>query len=171
MKKTIKKLHNKTIILPIAILAVAGMISLGAVSASAHMGKGGGRDEVVQELAQKLGVDEAKVQTAFEAIREEHQQEMQKLFDDRLTQAVTDGKITTDQKNAIITMHTEMAQKRDENRATFQSMTREERQATRQQEHDELEAWAEKQGIDLEYFFGPQGGHMGRRGSMMKWDN
>jgi len=125
MHDKIKKFNKRNLILPIAILATAGVISLGAVSTNAYFGGGQRHDDMVKELAVKLGVDETKVSAVFEEMHEEHQQEMESRLSKRLDEA----------------------------------------------DHDEMEAWAEEQGIDLEYFMGPMGGHMGIRGSMMKWDN
>ena len=171
MHDKMKKLNKKNLILPIAILATAGVISLGAVSANAYFGGGQHHDDMVKELAVKLGVDESKVSAIFEEMHQEHQQEMEDLLNERLDAAVSQGKITDAQKASILEKHDALEKKHDANRESFQSMTPEQRRESRQADHDEMEAWAETQGIDLEYFMGPMGGHMGKRGSMMKWSN
>lgn len=170
MHDKIKKLNKKNLILPIAILATAGVISLGAISTNAYFGGGQRHDDMVKELAVKLGVDETKVSAVFEEMHEEHQQEMESRLSDRLDEAVARSEITAAQKASILAKHDEMKDERDTNRESFQNMTPDKRRETRQADHDEMEAWAEEQGIDLEYFMGPMGGHMGIRGSMMKWD-
>ena len=171
MHDKMKKLNKKNLILPIAILATAGVISLGAVSANAYFGGGERHDDMVKELAVKLGVDETKVSAIFEEMHQEHQQEMEGLLNERLDAAVSQGKITDAQKASILEKHEELEKKHDANRESFQDMTRQERRNTRQTERDELEKWAQDQGVDLEYFMGPMGGHMGKRGGMMDWNN
>jgi len=171
MHDNMKKLKNKNLLLPIAILATAGVISLGAVSANAYFGGGERHDDMVKELAVKLGVDESKVSAVFDEMHQEHQKEMEAQLNDRLDEAVANGKITEAQKTAILAKHDEMKDEHEANRESFQNMTPEQRRETRQTDHDEMEAWAQEQGIDLEYFMGPMGGHMGKRGGMRNWNN
>ena len=171
MHDNIKKLNKRNLILPIAILATAGVISLGAISTNAYFGGGQRHDDMVKELAVKLGVDESKVSAVFEEMQKEHQQEMESQMSTRLDEAIANGKITAAQKAAILAKHEEMRDEHDANRESFQSMTPEKRRETRQTDHDEMEVWAQEQGIDLEYFMGPMGGHMGKKGGMMNWNN
>lgn len=171
MHDKIKKINKKNLLLPIAILATAGVISLGAVSANAYFGNGERHDDMVKELSVKLGVDESKVSAIFEEMHKEQQQEMENRLSERLDEAVASGEITEAQKKAILTKHEEMRDEHEADRESFQSMTPEQRRETRQTDRDEMEAWAEEQGIDLEYFMGPMGGHMGKKGGMMNWNN
>ncbi|EWT00448.1 hypothetical protein N865_15470 [Intrasporangium oryzae NRRL B-24470] len=57
--------------------------------------------ELATKLAAALGVDEAKVQTALTELRAAHEAERQKAFDDRLAKAVTDGKLTQAEADAV----------------------------------------------------------------------
>ncbi len=90
---------------------------------------------IVTRLAERFGVKEEDVKEVFEQIRSEHQAEMQKRFEERLTQAVTDGKITEVQKNALLEKHQEMVA---------------DREARRLQEREEFENWAAQEGLSLE---------------------
>ena len=163
---------NKKILFPAVALAVAGLITIGAVSANAYFGGGQHHDEMVKELAEKLGIDQSKVQSAFDEIHEEHMEQVEAHVEERLNQAVADGKITESQKTAIIAKHEELQTKHEQEQETFQNMTPEERRTERQNERSELKTWAEEQGIDLDLFFfggrGPQGEMRGFGHGMME---
>jgi len=58
-------------------------------------------DQFAQKLASKLGVDPAKVKTALAELRTAAQADRQKAFDDRLAQAVKDGKLTQAEADAV----------------------------------------------------------------------
>lgn len=168
MKGGENNMKNK-IILPAAILLIAGAAFFGTTAYA--QGNQNGQRDMVQELAQKLGLDESKVQTAFDEIRSEHQEEMQAQFTDRLNQAVSEGKLTEDQKNLIIQKHEELSSQRESERDQVQEMTREERRDFMQERRQEMQQWAEANGIDLQYLMGPEGGRgpgTGMHGGMNK---
>lgn len=57
--------------------------------------------EFAAKLAAALGIDEAKVQTALTELQAAHEADRQKAFDDRLAKAVTDGKLTQAEADAV----------------------------------------------------------------------
>jgi hypothetical protein len=59
------------------------------------------QDELATKLASKLGIDAAKVKAAFADLRAAHEADEQKSFDDRLAQAVKDGKLTQSEADAV----------------------------------------------------------------------
>ncbi|GAA3716804.1 hypothetical protein GCM10022399_36880 [Terrabacter ginsenosidimutans] len=59
------------------------------------------QDELATKLASKLGIDAAKVKAAFADLRAAHDADEQKSFDDRLAQAVKDGKLTQSEADAV----------------------------------------------------------------------
>jgi len=59
------------------------------------------QDELATKLAGKLGIDAAKVKAAFADLRAAHEAAEQKAFDDRLAQAVKDGKLTQAEADAV----------------------------------------------------------------------
>src|SRR6476661_2009754 len=59
------------------------------------------QDELATKLAAKLGIDAAKVKTAITDLRSAHEADEQKAFDDRLAQAVKDGKLTQAEADAV----------------------------------------------------------------------
>lgn len=79
------------------------------------------RDTIVQKIAAKFGLKEADVQSVYDTQRTERQAEMQKRFEEMLTQSVKDGKITEAQKTAILAKHKEMQTNREKEHAEWQS--------------------------------------------------
>jgi hypothetical protein len=79
---------------------------------------------------------------------------MQSQYEERLNQAVTDGKITEDQKKLILEKHNQLQSQWDSE------------SQQRQQHREEMQTWAEQNNIDLSYL----GFGMSRngRGGMMK---
>lgn len=96
---------------------------------------------MMQRLSEKLGLNQDKVKTAFSEIRTERQAEAKTQFEANLAQAVTDGKITEDQKNYIMEKHTAISAKQDEVK----------------QLQDELHTWATENNINLPIMGGMMG--------------
>ncbi len=124
----------------------------------------------VASLAQKLGIEESKVQTAVDEIHDEHHRDMEAKFDDKLETLVTNGKITALQKQLILDKEDEI-QTQMENLKS-QDLSMEERHTKMKELFESLETWAKDNNIDPQYvrFFGHgMGGlHKGfRMGYMM----
>lgn len=88
---------------------------------------------MMQKLSEKLGLNQDQVSTAFNEIRTERQTEAKQQFEANLAKAVTDGKITQEQKEYILGKHNEIANQ--------QQVVNNLRQ--------ELRTWAEQNNIDL----------------------
>lgn len=125
---------NKKLIIPVATLLTLGLIAYGTTKAYADSETES--PPFVQRFSQKLGLSEEKVQGAMDEMREEKQLQMQNRFEERLSAAVQNGDITEDQKQMILSKHEELRQERLGQR-------------------EELEAWANENGIDLQFL------HMG----------
>ncbi len=68
-----------------------------------HRGGMGDREgDLAAQLAEKLGVDQAKVTTMLEEIRASHEADHKAQFTTRLDQAVTDGKLTRAEADAVL---------------------------------------------------------------------
>ncbi len=152
---------NKTITLSVAAL----IISLTAVFGTAAYAQSNqsGNTSMAQKLSEKLGIEESKVQTAFDAVREDRHEEMEGKLMERLNQAVAEGKLTEAQKKLVIERHEALEEKHMSEREQVQSMTQEERRTFMQGRRDEMQQWAEKNGIDFENVM-PQQGRQGGRG-------
>jgi hypothetical protein len=59
-------------------------------------------EKVTDALAEELGLSEAKVEAAFEEVREAHAAEHRAALSDRLDTAVEDGKLTNDDKASVL---------------------------------------------------------------------
>jgi type I site-specific restriction-modification system R (restriction) subunit len=89
------------------------------------------------------------VQSVFDDVRSEHHQKMLTNLEERLTQAVKDGKINDTQKQAILKKFSEMNDKRYDFEK-YKDMTQEERRSEMEKKRTEMEAWAKENGLTLE---------------------
>lgn len=107
--------------------------------------------EMVSQIAAKLGVSDTEVDSAMsevhEQMRVERQVGMQSRFEERLQTLVSEGKLTEGQREAWIAKHEDMTA---------------EREAERLAHHEEMQAWFEAQGIDPTLLTGLGMGGRGR---------
>lgn len=153
------KLTSKKIIIPaLAIAATVGVAGAGAFKVSAF-GGGEQRDEMVQRIAERFNLDQSEVESFFEEVRAEHQQERQQEIAEKLEQAVADGTITAEQKALIEAKMAENQTWREQ----LESMSQDERKAAMEQHHQEMQDWADANGIELRDILGgpEKGGHRG----------
>ena len=92
-------MKKKVIIPTIALVAILGAIALSPVPASAQDPT---YSTLVTKIAQRFGLPEADVQQVVKEVRAEHMSSLKTKWEDRLSQAVSDGKITETQKQALI---------------------------------------------------------------------
>ena len=129
MSRVSKKMIITTmLILTLLTIGLYGVSQVSAEDLASHA-------PIVQRIADKFGLNVADVEEVFTQERQEHHQLMRQNFEERLNQAVSDGKLTEDQKNALL-------EKIDEVKA--------EREAYRLQNREEMQAWFSQQGIDPE---------------------
>lgn len=166
---------NKKILIPalaLSIFGVAGALGLQNVYAQGAFGE---NNTMAQKLAQRFGLDQTEVETFMQdthyQMHEERHAQMQADFESKLNTAVSEGKITSEQKDTILA---EMS-KRDDERDAYKDLDREERRAAMQANHDEFHAWLDQEGINLQDLglgFGPKDGfEKGSRGGMFNSDN
>lgn len=122
---------------------------------------------LVEKIASTFGLNTSDVQAVFDQERTERRKEMQKKYEEQLTQYVSEGKITEQQKQLILDKHQEMQAQHQAKRESLQNMTDSERKAAiaanranREEQKTELEQWANQNGIDMQYIlgFGKRGG-------------
>lgn len=145
-------------ILAIAILTLAGAATIGfrSVYATDSQGK---YPSIIQKLVERFGLNETDVQTVFDEVKQEKQSLMQERFEERLNQAVGDGKLTEAQKQLVLDKHQEMVVNRQENKEDWHDMTFEQIRIYKQEYKEDLENWATQNDIDLQYLFGGFNGH------------
>jgi len=142
----------------VAILGLAMIAgTLGVTSAEAQGEET--RQPLVQKIAERFNLKEADVQAVFDEEKSAHRQEMRQKFDDKLNQAVTDGKISEAQKQLITNKRTELKQAFETRREELKNLTPEERKEAMHKHRQELKAWAEANNIEMKYLMpDPKGG-------------
>jgi hydroxymethylpyrimidine pyrophosphatase-like HAD family hydrolase len=145
------------ILIPLAVLVVLGGIVLGSSRIYAES-YNGGEVTIIQKIAQRFGVSESDVQAVFDEMHKDRQDQMKVQMENSLNTLVTEGKITEEQKQAILVKQTELQESRDAKRETMKDMTPEQRKEQMDKQKQALEAWAAEHGIDLSLF--PFMGHM-----------
>lgn len=112
----------------------------------------------IEQLAQKLGIEQSTVQRAVDEIKQDNKSQVQTRFNDTLDQAVKDGEITEAQKQLILQKRQEL----QNTKANFKDMTPEQRRQAMQNQKQQLDDWAKQNNIDLKYLFGSGSfGHLG----------
>lgn len=144
------KLKNYLTISLVA-LTVAGISIYGADAALAQ-GQGWSYDNFIQKLSERFGIEESEIEAVLEEVRQEHQAENQAWFAARLSEAVTNGEITEEQKQLIIQKHEEIRNRWQEERFNAENLTPEERRQASLEKRQELAAWAEENGVEVKYF-------------------
>lgn len=157
------KRFKKSLIVAGATIAVGASV-LGGVSAVSAATNTDGRDTLADKIASKFNLNKDEVKAVFEENKAEHQAEHKAKVEENLSQAVTDGKLTEDQKSKITAKMDELKTQFESERDAMKDKTHEERKAVMEQRRTELEKWATDNGIPTEYlkFAGPgKHGHMG----------
>lgn len=105
--------------------------------------------EHYERCGERLGFNEDEVVSTFAELKAEHYEKMQTSKEESLDQAVSDGAITEEQKQALLARWDEM-------------------KALREQHKEEAQAWFDEQGIDREALMEYGGfGHGGFKGRFM----
>jgi len=146
---------SKKVIIPTAVLV--GLAAVGLFGIKSIGAVGNGYSPLAEKIANRFGLNKNEVEAVFEEDRVQRQEEMKTRHEDRLNQAVSDGKITEEQKQAVIAKKAEL----QENRQDMANLTDEERKQKMDEHRQEMETWAEENGVDLGLFMG-QGGSGGR---------
>lgn len=79
----------------------------------------------------------------------EHMQMRQAEFESRLDEAVANGELTQKQKQLILQKHEEMRSEHV-NGDDLKDLSPEDRKVKMQEKHDEMQAWAQENGIDID---------------------
>lgn len=114
---------------------------------------------LIDKLVAKFGLNKSEVQSVFNQEHTEREARHQKDLESRLSQAVTDGKITEDQKSKILAKQQEMQTFRD----SLKEKTEDERHTAMENKRTELEKWATDNSIPEKYIHFTMG-HGGGKG-------
>ena len=146
-------------------VATVGISALGVGAASAAQNNTG-NDNLVSKIASKFNLNKDDVQKVFDEQHAANQAEHKQKLEDRLGQAVKDGKLTEDQKSKLLAKFDEEKSFRD----SLKDKTQDERKAAMKQHRTDMEAWAKANGIDMK-FLRPHGGPHGPGGRPGSHDN
>ena len=126
-------------------IGLAGAAGLGVASAATPSN---GQDGIIDKLAARFNLNKEEVAQVFEEERAEREAERQQRAEERLTQAVKDGKLTEEQKAKILVKLEELRTAREE----WKSKAPEDRREAKTGLHEELTQWATDNDVPLEYF-------------------
>lgn len=164
-------------------VGVIGLSTVGATALASSTGKG---NSLVDKIAKQFNLKTEDVQKVFDQDKVDHRAKMEQKYENRLTQAVKDGKLTEDQKTKILAKHKELTARLEaqreankDKRDEFASMTDTERQkaievrkAAMDKLKSEISAWEKDNNIPSGYLMlggmrqGGPGGHHGPGGMM-----
>jgi len=138
---------SKKVIIPaVAVAAIgAGAFSYATVSAATSP-----TNSLVQKIAGTFHLDPAKVQAVFNQDRADKQAQAETNYEDRLTKAVSDGKLTTEQKSKVLAEHNQLKTELE----TAMQKTGTDRRTALQQVRAEAESWAKSNSIDSKWLLG-----------------
>jgi hypothetical protein len=158
--------RKKSFTAGLAVAAVVAGSSLFAFSHSAFA-QSNGSDSLASKIAAKFNLSESEVQAVIDEERQARHIEHEKRLEDRLTQAVSDGKITSEQKDAIIAKLAEVKPRMDALKDETDDSARHDGMKAI---HDELTQWAEDNDIPARYLMQAMRGGMGSHHNMRMMD-
>lgn len=127
-----------------ALVAISGMVGISKADDSSN------RDTLIQRITEKFNLNQGEVEEVFNQHGEERHQQRQMEIEERLNKAVSDGKITEEQKNLILKKKEEMQGQRE----SFKNLSDEERKEQMINHREEMKKWAEENDIDMKEFMG-----------------
>lgn len=145
----------------ISSVVMTGLLAVGAIGIVPVYARGPeNMSPIIQSLAEKFNLDEDEVFDVIDEKRAERHAYMLSHFEDRLNNAVDNGRITEEQKQSILDKHEEMEAKMEELRSQGRSF--EDMHAQMASYRNELKQWAKEQGFEFPFREGRQ--HFGERG-------
>jgi len=150
-------MNKKTIILTTSFLTIAAFLILAQPTQAFWPFGSGNKTEqsangfpnIIQKLIDKFNLNPEEVSQVLEETREEQHQQAQANFEEKLNEAVENGRITEDQKSIILAKHEEMKNSKE----NWKDLSPEERMEKGKTMKEELKTWAEQNGIDLKDLF------------------
>lgn len=167
-----KKLKQSLLVAgAVTTVGLTGLAGVGVASAATDTTATGTdpMSSLIDKIASKFNLDKTKLKAVFDQERTNREAARDAEITKALEQLVTDGKITSEQKDKLVAKRAEIKKEMEASRTTNQSKTREEMHTLMDQKRTELEQWAKGNGISTEYLrylMGGRGGHSGPGGPM-----
>lgn len=148
------------------LIAIGATTALGmALVAGGALAQGARGGDLVDKISTRFNLNKADVQKVFDENRVEKRTQMEQRYEERLNQAVKDGKLTAEQKDKILAKHKELMSQMEakkgeikELKAGLEGKSAEERKQLLEQHrsemekhHDEIEAWEKENNIPSGY--------------------
>jgi putative NADH-flavin reductase len=154
---------QKKILLTVAVTVISGSALMTTqVYAQTTPDESRPMSQLVQKLADKFGLNKDEVQAVFDQTHQEMMATRQAKEEERLTQLVTDGKLTEEQKQLIIAKRKELQAEAQSKMESLKDKTPEERRTAMKEHREALEAWAKEHNIELKYLMPAHGPGKGR---------
>jgi len=154
MKNKLQQTSKRYLVVPIVAIGLVAILAFSSADEVSAYGFDDHRDNFAQAIAQKFNLNQSEVEDVMDEYHQQNiglrEQEMLANFDERLDQALAEGKITESQMYAILEKHEEMHDRIVDLRD--QDLDRDELHELKADIHDEMEAWADEQGIDYDVF-------------------
>lgn len=147
-------------------IGLASAVGIGVASAATDTANHNS-SSLVDRLASKFDLKKSDVQAVFDQDRSEREAQRQAQLEKELTQAVTDGKLTSAQKDTILAKQKEVKAAMQADRDSMKDKTAAERKAAMDQKRTDLENWAKENNIPTEYLRYVMGGGHGPHGNNM----
>ncbi|MCB9813101.1 MAG: hypothetical protein H6772_01710 [Pseudomonadales bacterium] len=136
-------------VIAIATLNSAGLVDAQQSDSDSDTQQVGPRESLSHKFASRFGLNETDVNNALKEFRMDRNQErharMEENLSNRLEQAVENGTLTSAQMYSVLEKHAELESKFDE----LDDLSPEERHEAMADIHDEMDAWAQERGIDM----------------------
>lgn len=146
--------QSKKIVIGVTSLAIALAVGVG-VAAAEDSSTGA---SLAEKIASKFNLNKDDVQQVIDEDREARHVERQKKSEERLQDAVDAGRLTSEQKDMIVSKMKEIESNREPKREEMNNKTEEERRAAMKIEREALQKWAEENNIPTQYImFGGRG--------------
>lgn len=127
----------------VGLASIGGALSITAMSASAENTKDIVKTSLADKIAERFNLNKDDVQKVIDENKQEYAANRHQKLEERLNKAVEQGKITAEQKTAIINKHQEVRDYMESIKDTPQGEKRELMKA----KLDELKKWAEDNGL------------------------
>jgi hypothetical protein len=159
---------NKKMIIPMAAVAVLAAGAFGVAQVSASSDAVNPQASLIQKLADKFHLNKSEVQAVFDQNHKDNQAARETSYEARLAQAVTDGKLTSTQKDLVLAEHNKLKAELDA--AITSTTSQADRRTAMDKVRTEADAWVKANNIDAKWLMvggHGMGGGMGHRGGGM----
>ena len=133
----------RRILAVLSILTVAGLISATSLGTASAQGTPNHRQNLIDTIATKFGLDKAEVQKVFDEERSLRRHDRSKQAKQRLDEAVKDGKLTQSQADEILNQ----AQKFESFLDELDETNEDKRRTLIQNKRAEIKQWANQNNI------------------------